>query len=314
MTRKKNKRKSPEEEDEEEYAESVYEGFFVCWDKKWLFEDELWIFDKGMRDMAYQGLNDLDAEIAKKKRKKDKQAKAQAKAVKSQGHAHSYETRKGVSNNIVVDGSDISNNKALVEDIQVLSESSIGLLHDTKSWYDEAIITNYFNFIQHRARTEGGLVVGVLSTYAVVKFQPAESDPERMKRWLHKQHLDFEKLHILLAPIHIYGNHWFLLECNFQSCQFKFYDALYGKPTSEHLAAYAVVRDMIIHATNTCTRSFGNMKNWPRLVPGIPDQTNDYDCGPFVCEFADRIFQEVKTCISQMRTCVIFVKELKKHC
>ena len=65
---------SPCEDEDSQDSESVYEGFFPLWDRKWLFEArELWVFPKGMRDMEFY---ELDLEIARVQRARKAAARA----------------------------------------------------------------------------------------------------------------------------------------------------------------------------------------------------------------------------------------------
>ncbi len=56
---------------------SVYEGVFPLWDRKWLFEDDLWIFHKGMRDQEFQHWTDLEREARARERKTEREKRQQ---------------------------------------------------------------------------------------------------------------------------------------------------------------------------------------------------------------------------------------------
>ena len=74
---------------------SVYDGFLPLWDRKWLFESELWIFDRGYRDCQFAVLDDVEA-LAKRNKHKAKTMEKDRKA--SEVVVHRYPTKRVVVN------------------------------------------------------------------------------------------------------------------------------------------------------------------------------------------------------------------------
>jgi len=67
-----------------EKVEAVYEGCCTKWDRKWLFEEDLWVFEKGMRDIAFQCYDAVDKIILRAKKRELHQKKRQR-------HLHRWE-------------------------------------------------------------------------------------------------------------------------------------------------------------------------------------------------------------------------------
>ena len=84
------KRRKCTEQDSEEDFSSVYDGFCPLWDRKWLFEDDLWIFPKGMRDMQF---DEYDAATQTAKRRQALVVRTQATEAKYALVENTYQTR-----------------------------------------------------------------------------------------------------------------------------------------------------------------------------------------------------------------------------
>jgi hypothetical protein len=55
---------------------SVYDGFFPLLDRTWLFDpDEVWIFNKGMRDMQFQRFDEANEQLGRQRRKQQREEK-----------------------------------------------------------------------------------------------------------------------------------------------------------------------------------------------------------------------------------------------
>eukprot|EP00729_Bicosta_minor_P001597 gene1597-28505_t len=105
-----------------------------------------------------------------------------------------------------------------------------------------------------------------------------------VKRWTKKVKL-FQK-EMLLIPLHINGTHWVLVAVNLKDKTFGYYDSLGGSGGS-----YISAIKTYLHEEAKLRGVKWDKSEWksnPRVSP-LPQQLNLYDCGVFLCRFADRL-------------------------
>ncbi|KAM9963588.1 hypothetical protein ACTFIW_006821 [Dictyostelium discoideum] len=105
---------------------------------------------------------------------------------------------------------------------------------------------------------------------------------EKVRRWTARINL-FEMDKIII-PIHL-GNHWCLAVINFKAKQFEYYDSLLGsnKECLKKLRKY--ISDEM---ENKKKEGAVNLDEFQDYMPKeIPIQQNGYDCGVFMCKYAE---------------------------
>lgn len=108
---------------------------------------------------------------------------------------------------------------------------------------------------------------------------------------------DFEKtfvkeprdLYLVLAPINISNEHWFLAVLEMKQKTIKIYDSSYGVITKGH-------KDGSKEISKALKSLAGNQRNWQfQLVSSCPKQSNSHDCGVFMLAFAEYVSRQTKT-------------------
>ena len=85
---------------------------------------------------------------------------------------------------------------------------------------------------------------------------------------------------ILLVPVHL-GTHWCLAAINIAEKQISYYDSLYG----DNLDCLEMLRQYVIKKSSQCLSSTDS--EWYfSTCKSVPQQTNNSDCGVFVCQIA----------------------------
>jgi len=102
----------------------------------------------------------------------------------------------------------------------------------------------------------------------------------------------------IIVPVHDGGNHWTLIEINFQGKSIEYYDSLGGDGRKYVIAIFQYIEDEYQKLFN---RELPQSNTWS-LITGrreTPQQSNGYDCGVFVCLFAETITRNVPPNFSQ---------------
>lgn len=100
---------------------------------------------------------------------------------------------------------------------------------------------------------------------------------------------------LILVPIHL-GTHWCLATIDLHNHQFYYYDSMKGSNSTclQHLKAFITKRATVMAATHH------KFLEWPVIHQrNIPGQTNQFDCGIFVCMYARMLAEEIPFNFSQ---------------
>ncbi|KAK5582421.1 hypothetical protein RB653_004006 [Dictyostelium firmibasis] len=105
---------------------------------------------------------------------------------------------------------------------------------------------------------------------------------EKVRRWTARVNL-FEMDKIII-PIHL-GNHWCLAVINFKAKQFEYYDSLLGSNKECLTKLRKYISDEM---QNKSKQGAVNLDEFKDFMPKeIPIQQNGYDCGVFMCKYAE---------------------------
>jgi sentrin-specific protease 1 len=109
---------------------------------------------------------------------------------------------------------------------------------------------------------------------------------QRVAKWT--KSFDVFALDFLIIPIHVGNNHWCLSVINIRDKRVEYYDSMGGKNLTcmKNLKLYI--------ADEYKAKKEGkelDMSDWETYTPGdtIPQQDNIFDCGVFMCQFAESI-------------------------
>jgi sentrin-specific protease 1 len=108
----------------------------------------------------------------------------------------------------------------------------------------------------------------------------------RVAKWT--KTFDVFALDFLIIPIHIGNNHWCLSVINIRDKKVEYYDSMGGKNPScmKNLRLYIADE----HKAKKDGAEL-DMSDWTTYTPGdsVPQQHNIFDCGVFMCQFAESI-------------------------
>lgn len=154
----------------------------------------------------------------------------------------------------------------------------------TPEWLNDEVINFYMNVVMDRNSKDPSLPkVFVFNTF----FFPMLLDKgyERVKKWTRK--VDIFCLNYVIIPVHL-GVHWCLSVINFVDKRFEYYDSM-GSPNKTALKA---MRNYLIQEYKDKKKQQFDLTGWSDYMPrDIPQQQNGYDCGVFMCRYADCISQ-----------------------
>jgi len=99
--------------------------------------------------------------------------------------------------------------------------------------------------------------------------------------------IDIFALDYVIIPIHMNENHWCLAVINMKDKRIEYYDSMGGK----NYTCVKYLQQYIVDEYKTKRDDELDISDWRVYTPGgtIPQQDNIYDCGVFMCQFAETI-------------------------
>lgn len=163
-----------------------------------------------------------------------------------------------------------------------------------------SIIDGYMELITQRSVENSGYnKVFAFSTYFYEKY--LRSGHKGVKRWT--KNLNLWEFDIILMPVHIQITekkaHWSLAVIDFRKRALFYYDSLEDQiEKSEN--CLEILQEYLEHEFSDKHGKELNIE-YPRInVNNIPWQQNNYDCGVFLCKFAEFITRDASISFSQM--------------
>lgn len=158
-----------------------------------------------------------------------------------------------------------------------------------KQWLNDELINCYMSIINDESKKpeNGYPKVHCFNTffYVMLLNNGRGYSYQRVAKWTRT--FDIFALDFLIMPIHMNNNHWCLAAINFKEKRVEYYDSMGGKNTScvNNLKSY--LQDE--HKSKKGSEI--DLSEWTTYTPGnsIPQQDNIYDCGVFMCQFAESI-------------------------
>jgi sentrin-specific protease 1 len=164
-----------------------------------------------------------------------------------------------------------------------ITRADFKLLSDGE-WLNDEVVNFYIQMLLERNQLRQHRKVYIFNTHFYPLVQPkGKYDYNRVRRWTLKQKIDVFSLDKVLVPIHL-GNHWCLAVINFIDKRFEYYDSL-GAANPHCLK---ILRQWLQdESVNKRGKQF-DLTAWVDYTPkDIPLQRNGFDCGVFMCKFAD---------------------------
>ena len=139
-----------------------------------------------------------------------------------------------------------------------------------------------------------------LSTFFYPKLVAAGFDG--VTNWVKEVNIFYMKL--ILVPIHL-GTHWCLATIDLCNCKFCYYDSMKGS----NIICLQRLKEFMTKQATVMAVTHHNFMEWPSVHhSNIPGQSNQSDCGVFVCMYARMLAEEVPFSFSQTN-----IPAIRKH-
>ncbi|XP_043269144.1 sentrin-specific protease 1-like [Venturia canescens] len=152
-----------------------------------------------------------------------------------------------------------------------------------KNWVNDEVINIYLDMIMERGNLEQIQFEKVFCFNTFFFPRLHLNGEEAVRRWTKK--VNIFKYDKVFFPIHL-GNHWRMIIADFGTQIITYYDSLMG----ENLRHLETVRDYITFEVVQKNEDRFKENEWKfRVDKSAPKQKNGYDCGVFVCLYANYI-------------------------
>lgn len=183
-----------------------------------------------------------------------------------------------------------SNEVAVAKFNVELSYQVISVLK-TGTWLNDEVINFFFNLLEernNRIRSEGNRKIpkcGFMNSFFYTKLADGGNyNYKNVKRWTKKKKLDIFDLDLFLFPVNLNNTHWCIGVLDFRNRQIQYYDSLGGSGGYFFDIMKRYLEDEHLDKKGSSL----DISSWKGVnVAGIPRQKNGYDCGMFLCKFAD---------------------------
>jgi len=160
-----------------------------------------------------------------------------------------------------------------------VTKADIARLRDFE-WLNEEIVNFYFLLLDDRNKKNP-------QDYPKCHFFNSFFYPllqkgyARVAKWTKK--VDIFSMDKVIFPIHL-GNHWCLAVVNFQDKRFEYYDSL----GNDNPLCLQLLRQYLKDEHKSKKNKDFEVSDWTEYSPkSIPRQRNGYDCGIFMCRYAE---------------------------
>jgi hypothetical protein len=172
---------------------------------------------------------------------------------------------------------------AVVQDIEVKGRDATRLADG--GWLNDEVVNAYMAALRVRAGKDERTFFKVHTFssffYELLSAKGRGYDYARVRTW--SRRFDMFALDKVFIPVHL-GNHWCLAIINFAARRFEYYDSFGhdNEPCLNRLRRYVADEHQ-----DKKKEPLAGLDEWTDHVPkNIPRQTNGYDCGVFMLEFA----------------------------
>lgn len=141
-----------------------------------------------------------------------------------------------------------------------------------REWVNDSVVNTYIKLLKFRSP----LNIGMTNSFFYSKLK--RDGPDEASDWWGIRQEPLTSYDKFIIPIST-GSHWILIVLDFEMSALQLLDSLNGR----------------YNATASNINKFLNYLGIPSLdvqYPNVARQTNGYDCGIFICEYANCIFNE----------------------
>lgn len=160
-----------------------------------------------------------------------------------------------------------------------------------KSWVNDNIINFYLNLIMTRGESSLLPKTYVMNTFFYPKL--LKDGFMSIRRWT--KGVDIFAYDLIFIPIHS-ENHWTITIIDFRTKIIKYYDSLNGSDTTCMLTLRDYLGDEYVDKKGCVL----DISEWTmRCISTIPIQNNSFDCGIYLCLFAEFISRDAEISFNQ---------------
>jgi sentrin-specific protease 1 len=181
--------------------------------------------------------------------------------------------------------------------ISITNEDYLTL--DDERWLNDEVVNFYFQMIQQRSKDQQSLPKTIVMPSFFYK-RLTISGHSGVKRWT--KNYNIFNADFMMLPINVGMVHWCFAAIDFKNKRIEIFDSKHW-PLIEELDN--LERYLIEEARRHGMELFGWTK---QLVNDFPRQTNDNDCGVFMCVGAEHISRSAKLNFSQSEMAVYRLK------
>lgn len=178
-----------------------------------------------------------------------------------------------------------------------ITKKDISCLRDYE-WLNDEVINFYMNILIRRCELFPDRFPKVYA-FNTHFFDLLQRGYARVRRWTSKNKIDLFSFDKIFIPVHK-PQHWCLAVINIKEKKFEYYDSLGG----EGYSCLKLLRDYVIQEHKDKKKCEIDLSDWQNYIPSnIPKQENGYDCGVFLCKYADYASQNREFTFKQKNMC-----------
>eukprot|EP01114_Cavostelium_apophysatum_P018007 TRINITY_DN5479_c0_g1_i1.p1 TRINITY_DN5479_c0_g1~~TRINITY_DN5479_c0_g1_i1.p1 ORF type:complete len:615 (-),score=139.27 TRINITY_DN5479_c0_g1_i1:51-1895(-) len=148
-------------------------------------------------------------------------------------------------------------------------------------WLNDELVNFYMNILMERSEKKPDLPKIFAFNSFFYPLLERKYDYSRVRRWTKKA--DIFEMSRVIVPVHM-GNHWCLGVINMEDKRFEYYDSFGGNNEK----CLQLLRRYTADEHKAKKGKDLDLSDWENYTPkDIPMQKNGYDCGVFMCKFAD---------------------------
>ncbi|MES1907584.1 MAG: hypothetical protein MHM6MM_000676 [Cercozoa sp. M6MM] len=181
-------------------------------------------------------------------------------------------------------------------------------------WLNDELVNFYMSMINERSNafkwTSGktkpeitrkdGIKVFAWSSFFYERLSRNGYTFKNVARWTKKQHVDVFALDLMIVPINRSNVHWTMATVDFRDKTVRYYDSMHndGADVRENLLSFLQDEFVNTRRPHRC-EELGvaeipfDRSEWTTEAAKCPKQSNGFDCGMFVCKFADFLSDEL---------------------
>lgn len=168
-------------------------------------------------------------------------------------------------------------------DINLRRDDLTTLNWERPAWLNDNIINVYMEMINKRSRDNPNLPpVFCFNTYMVLKLRAENYDYKGVKNWTKRAKVDIFAMSKVFFPVHMV-NHWTLVIVHMDEKKIEYFDSLRGTDANVLYCVQKYIFDEHLYKKG----KLFNDNGWRFEIAQGPQQSNNSDCGVFICGYID---------------------------